>query len=134
MRNCLAADFTSHTLVSDILHSTVYTVLSALVSAFDPASMGLSLEVHTLAIQLLKHPAVSSHFFKQGKAGGLGLHFEELKKNFPCDHDPLIEACISLASSSEDSCDKVIARLSEMEVFTEYLDEVPPDQTKGTNC
>lgn len=131
LRNCLAADFTSHTLVSDILHSTVYTVLSALVSAFDPSSMGLSLEVHTLAIQLLKHPAVSSHFFKQGKAGGLGLHFEELKKNFPCDHDPLIEACISLASSSEDSCDKVISRLSEMEVFTEYLDEVPPDQTKG---
>ena len=52
LRSCLTADFNSYSIVSDILHSAVYTLLSALVSAFDPASMGLGLEVHALAVQL----------------------------------------------------------------------------------
>ena len=124
LRSCLTADFNSYSIVSDILHSAVYTLLSALVSAFDPASMGLGLEVHALAVQLLKHPKVATHFWKQGLAGGLGLHVEELKARFPADHDPLLEACTSLAGASTESCDRVISALAELGWYTESLESV----------
>ena len=51
----LCADFNSHTLVSDIIHLEVYSVVSVLLSVFDPVSMGLQTEIETLANILLKH-------------------------------------------------------------------------------
>jgi hypothetical protein len=41
----------------------VYTVLSVLVAAFDPAAMGLGMEVETLSQLLFKHRLPTVRFF-----------------------------------------------------------------------
>eukprot|EP00090_Calanus_glacialis_P005097 TRINITY_DN13917_c0_g1_i1.p1 TRINITY_DN13917_c0_g1~~TRINITY_DN13917_c0_g1_i1.p1 ORF type:complete len:1697 (-),score=641.63 TRINITY_DN13917_c0_g1_i1:67-5157(-) len=119
----LQGDYTAHGLVGDILHSLVYGILSALVQAFDPASMGLGLDTHRLVVKLLAHRQIAHHFWKNPM--GLSLYFEELKSQFPLEHGPLIEVCTSLASASPLSCTKMISSLSSLPSFTDTLDYIP---------
>jgi len=119
----LQGDYTAHGLVGDILHSQVYGILSALVQAFDPASMGLGLDTHRLVVKLLAHRQIAQHFWKNPM--GLSLYFDELKSQFPLEHRPLLEVCTSLASASTESCTKMISSLSSLPSFTDTLDYIP---------
>ena len=80
----LKGDFT-RSLVSDILHSLVYSLTSALVAAFDPVSLGLGVDTHNLIVHLLSHQKVADHFWKL-PAEGLGLYVDSLKASYPLNH------------------------------------------------
>ena len=119
----LQGDYTAHGLVGDILHSLVYGIVSALVQAFDPSSMGLGLDTHRLVVKLLAHRQIAQHFWKNPL--GLSLYFDELKSRFPLEHGPLIEVCTSLATASPQSCSKMISSFSTLPSFTDTLEYVP---------
>jgi len=120
----LCADFNSHTLVSDIIHLEVYSVVSVLLSVFDPVSMGLQTEIETLANILLKHRSVAAHFWKQGPESGLAFFFQEMLQNFPRDFVPVIECLTSLASASSSSCQRTVATLSSLDHYTERVEDI----------
>lgn len=124
LENILTADFNSHKMVSDIVHLEVYTVVSALLAAFDPVSMGLQTDLETLTIILLKHRSVATHFWKQGSDSGLAFFFQETITNFPCDFVPVVEYLTSLASASPASSRNVVATLSNLPVYTEHVDRI----------
>jgi len=125
----LQGDYTAHGLVGDILHSLVYGILSALVQAFDPASMGLGLDTHNLVVKLLAHRHIAQHFWKNSM--GLSLYIDELKSRFPLEHGPLLEVCTSLASASPVSCNKMISSLSSLPSFTDTLDYIPQSMLRS---
>ena len=124
----LEGDYTAHSLVSDVLHSLVYGVMSALVQAFDPASMGLALDTHKIVVKLLGHKLIAGHFWKNPL--GLSVYFDELKSRFPLDQSSFMEVCISLASASPSSCSRLVASLSSLTSITDKLDNVPPAALK----
>merc|ERR1719300_2144968 len=119
----LQGDYTAHGLVNDILHSLVYGVMSVLLQAFDPASMGVSLDTQRLVVKLLENKQIAQHFWKNPL--GLSIYFEELKAQFPLKHGSLVEVCTSLSSASAVSCNKMIASMSNLPSFTDNLDYVP---------
>eukprot|EP00092_Neocalanus_flemingeri_P011668 GFUD01012572.1.p1 GENE.GFUD01012572.1~~GFUD01012572.1.p1 ORF type:complete len:1697 (+),score=556.35 GFUD01012572.1:89-5179(+) len=125
----LQGDYTAHGLVGDILHSLVYGILSALVQAFDPASMGLGLDTHRLVVKLVSNRHIAQHFWKNPM--GLSLYFDELKLGFPLEHGPLLEVCTSLASASPISCSKMIASLSSLPSFADTLDYIPQSMLRS---
>lgn len=119
----LKGDHCASGLVSDILNSLVYSTLSALVSAFDPSNLGLTLDTHNLVVQLLGHRLIAHHFWKS--PSGLALYFTELKKNFPLEHSPLLDVCTSLATASSSSCSQMISALASLPCFTDSLELLP---------
>jgi len=120
----LEADFNSHNLVSDIIHLEVYSLVSVLLSAFDPVSLGLTVDVEALARLLLKHRSVAAHFWKQGSESGLAFWFNEVLTIFPLQFSAVIECMSSLASASETSCQNVVTSLTSLNTFTEKVDTI----------
>ena len=118
----LQPETSSHCLVSDILHTLVYGVMSALIQAFDPASLGLALDTHNLVVKLLSHKLIAAHFWKNPL--GLSVYFEELKSRFPQDQSQLVEVCVALAGASADSCTSLVSCLSCLPCYTDKLDTV----------
>ena len=119
----LQGDF-NRSLVSDILHSLVYSLISALVGAFDPVSLGLGVDIHSLIVHLLSHQKVADHFWKL-PSEGLGLYVDSLKANYPLDHRPLVEVFTSLARASSASCTSVLSSLCSLPTFTDSADLLP---------
>jgi len=119
----LEGDYVAHSLVKDILYSLTYGIMSVLVEAFDPVSMGLGLDTQKVIVKLLGHRLIAQHFWKNPK--GLSVYFEDLKSQFPLQHAPLLEVCISLGSASLSSCNYVISSLSSLTSFTDSLDYIP---------
>ena len=120
----LRGDFT-RSLVSDILHSLIYSLAATLVEAFDPVSLGLGLDTHALVVQLLGHRQVAEHFWKV-PSEGLGIYVDSLKANFPYEHRPLMEVATALARSSPSSCSALLPTLSSLPTFTDSADLLPP--------
>ena len=123
LQDTLQGDFTAHSLVSDILHSLVYGVMSALIQAFDPSSMGLGLDTHKIVVKLLSHHLIAGHFWKNPL--GLSVYFDELKSQYPLEQSSFMEVCVSLASASPSSCSRLISTLSSLSSLTDKLDNVP---------
>ena len=119
----LQPETSSHSLVWDILHTLVYGVMSALIQAFDPTSLGLALDTHNLVVKLLSHKLIAAHFWKNPL--GLSVYFDELKSRFPRDQNQLVEVAVALASASPDSCSSLISTLSSLPCFTDKLDLIP---------
>ena len=119
----LRGDF-SRSLVSDILHSLVYSLTSTLVAAFDPVSLGLGVDTHGLVVHLLRHPSVATHFWKL-PSEGLGVYFDQLKGSFPYEHRQLLEVSTSLAKASPSSCSHLLAALTSLPSFTEASELAP---------
>ena len=119
----LQPETSSHCLVWDILHTLVYGVMSALIQAFDPASLGLALDTHNLVVKLLSHKLIAAHFWKNPL--GLSVYFDELKSRFPQDQSQLVEVSVALASASPDSCSSLISTLSSLPCYTDKLDTLP---------
>ena len=119
----LKGDFT-RSLVSDILHSLVYSLTSALVAAFDPVSLGLGVDTHNLIVHLLSHQKVADHFWKL-PAEGLGLYVDSLKASYPLNHRPLLEVFTSLAQASSPSCTSTLSSLCSLPSFTDSADLLP---------
>ena len=119
----LQPETSSHSLVWDILHTLVYGVMSALIQAFDPASLGLALDTHNLVVKLLSHKLIAAHFWKNPL--GLSVYFDDLKSRFPRDQNQLVEVAVALASASPDSCSSLISTLSSLPCFTDKLDLIP---------
>ena len=119
----LKPETSSHCLVSDILHTLVYGVMSALIQAFAPASLGLALDTHNLVVKLLSHKLIAAHFWKNPL--GLSVYFEELKSGFPQDQARLVEVCVALAGASAESCSSLVSCLSCLPSYTDRLDSLP---------
>ena len=119
----LKGDFT-RSLVSDILHSLVYSLTSALVAAFDPVSLGLGVDTHNLIVHLLSHQKVADHFWKL-PAEGLGLYVDSLKASYPLNHRPLLEVFTSLAQASSPSCTSTLSSMCSLPSFTDSADLLP---------
>jgi len=115
LHEMLQTDFNAHPLVSDILHSLAYGVMSALVQAFDPKSMGLGHDTHKIIVKLLSHHLIARHFWKNPL--GLSVYFEELKAQYPLDQSSFMDVCESLASASTSSCSTLISTLSSLPSF-----------------
>ena len=64
-------------------------MMSALIQAFDPSSMGLGLDTHRLVSKLLAHPLIAGHFWKNPL--GLSVYFEELKAQYPLEQTQFME-------------------------------------------
>ena len=123
LQETLEGDHTAHTLVAAILHSLVYGLMSALVQAFDPASMGLAVDTHKIVVKLLSHSLIAGHFWKNPM--GLSVYFDELKNQFPLEQASFMEVCVSLASASPASCSRLVTALSSLSCLTDKLDNVP---------
>ena len=102
--------------------------MSALVQAFDPASMGLGLDTHRLVTKLLSHHLIAAHFWKNPQ--GLSVYFDELKSLYPLDQSSLMEVCVSLASASASSCAQLVSTLSSLSSLTDKMDNIDPQSLR----
>ena len=129
LHDTLEADFTAHSLVSDILHSLVYGVMAVLVQAFDPASMGLGVDTHNIVVKLLSHRLIAAQFWKDPQ--GLSVYFDDLKSQFPLNQASFMEVCKSLASASKTSCSNLVSTLSNLTSLTDNVDNLPQNGLKS---
>ena len=121
-----------------------YSLLSVLVSAFEPERTGLTKDVHELSRLLLRHAAVADDFWKQGYETGIGIYFASVLSAFPHSLRTLTELCTDLVSSakkfwtfllckflsfiqassgSHNSASYVLACLEKMTVYGEEMDK-----------
>jgi hypothetical protein len=116
----------SNARISGIAKGICYSVLSVLVSAFEPERTGLSKDVHELSRLLLRHENIAADFWKQGYEAGLGIHFGTVLSGFPHTLKSLTELCTDLASAgSVISTNYVLACLENVSVFAEPMETVP---------
>ena len=127
--------------VAGIAKGISYSLLSVLVSAFEPDRTGLTKDVHELSRLLLRHAAVADDFWKQGYETGIGIYFASVLSAFPHSLRPLTELCTDLvscrlflfililqpwsfiqaSSGSHNSASYVLACLEKMSVFGEEM-------------
>ena len=84
--------------VAGISKGISYSLLSVLVSAFEPDRTGLTKDVHELSRLLLRHAAIADDFWKQGYESGIGIYFASVLSAFPHSLRPLTEICTDLVS------------------------------------
>ena len=107
-----------------------YSVLSVLVSAFDPQRMGILQDAQILSEELLKEDNLAQDFWRQGLDVGLGTHFQSLLSNFPVEIRPICKLATALASTSAQSAEMVLTLLQNLTEYAEPIDMVPSYQTQ----
>ncbi|TRY70692.1 hypothetical protein TCAL_16356 [Tigriopus californicus] len=121
----------SNTTMRGIANGVCYSIVSALVSAFEPARMGLSTDIHSLALVLLKNEAVALDFWRQGSELGLGTHFTQLASSFPASLKPFCDLAEKIAGASEKSSEYVLDYLENMQQFCEPVESVSSQHIKA---
>lgn len=114
-----------------IANGVCYSIISALVSAFEPQRMGLSTDIHSLALGLLKNEAVAMDFWRQGSELGLGSHFTQLASSFPSSLKPFCDLAEKIAGASEKSSEYVLDYLQNMQQFCEPIESVSSQHIKA---
>eukprot|EP00095_Tigriopus_kingsejongensis_P005661 maker-scaffold209_size256900-snap-gene-1.27 protein:Tk05661 transcript:maker-scaffold209_size256900-snap-gene-1.27-mRNA-1 annotation:"nucleoporin nup188 homolog" len=125
---------TSNSTMRGITHGICYSVVSALVSAFEPQRMGLGPDIHSLALVLLRNEAVAMDFWRQGSELGLGTHFTNLASTFPMSLKPLCQMAETLAEAGEKSAACVLDYLENMQQFSEPLEAVASHHIKARDA
>jgi hypothetical protein len=121
----------SNHIIAAITHGVVYSLISILVTAFEPARMGLSQQLLDLMLVLFKQEIIASMIWKEGfdsSSSGLAGHLGSILATFPANlKDPVMLMRI-LATASKFSAERVFDSIQEREIFAEAMEEVPGHQ------
>ena len=121
-------------LVARITHSTVYSLLSILTTAFNPEQMGAKEDYHNLVCTVLKQDTIASDFWQQGFDSGLGMYLATCLSKFPAIRRETLEISCALASSGKESANQVLTMFSErLTLFAEPVEDVPGHQLQLLN-
>lgn len=132
LKNCLENEaLNSNKIVRGLSYGVVYSLISILITAFDPERMGLY--ITDLMVSLLKEEAISLALWKQGLDQGLGSHLAYITSKFPAEIRPTVMLCASLASANTESSEHVLNMLQSRPIYAEACEEVPPGQVSYTD-
>ena len=121
----------SNQVISAITYGVVYSLLSIMVTAFDPSRMNLS----SLIGVLVKKEVIANVVWKEieSSAGGLASHIGTILNSSPVDSKSVVELLRSLSSASKSSAEEVFHHLNNKEIFAEPVEEALSHfvETKG---
>jgi len=122
--NILVSDFMCHPVIADVIHMQVFSVVSVLLTVFDPANMGMQVDISSLALILLKHQPAAEQLWGQEEDTGLRLLVTEHLHNFPLNFVSALDVLISLSSASEVSCCNAVSSIASLNIYTEKVDGI----------
>ena len=121
----------SNQVIATITYGVVYSLLSIMVTAFDPSRMYLS----SLIGVLVKKEVIANVVWKEieSSAGGLASHVGTILNTSTVDSKSVVELLRLLSSASKSSAEEVFHHLNNKEIFAEPVEEVLSHfvETKG---
>ena len=125
LNSCLNNDVISSDItIKSITSGIIYSILSVLITVFDPDRTGLGSDIHQGSLMVLKESLIASDFWKQGFQTGLGFVLGGYLTKFPVTLKPVLEICTALASASYKSAREVINILQNLSSYTEPVENV----------
>lgn len=108
--------------ITAISHGVVYSLLSILVTAFDPSRFN-SQELTSLILKLVSSEVIANVIWKEGldSPSGLAGHIGSLMSEFPANFLVPVKLMESLSMSSSN---EVFEFLNSRDIFAEYVEDV----------
>ncbi|CAB4058067.1 NUP188 [Lepeophtheirus salmonis] len=133
LNSLMSNDVITNQTVKSIAAGVCYSILSILITVFDPDKMGLGMDIHNATQLVLTESLIASNFWKQGFDTGLGLVLGGYLTKFPVTLKPVLEICTSLAEASPESSKEQVshgaknvneAKLSSVTAITKLTDKI----------
>uniref|UniRef100_A0A0K2V9Y5 Nucleoporin NUP188 n=1 Tax=Lepeophtheirus salmonis TaxID=72036 RepID=A0A0K2V9Y5_LEPSM len=124
LNSLMSNDVITNQTVKSIAAGVCYSILSILITVFDPDKMGLGMDIHNATQLVLTESLIASNFWKQGFDTGLGLVLGGYLTKFPVTLKPVLEICTSLAEASPESSKEVINVFQNLTSYAEPVENV----------